>query len=194
MSFFEDELNAADLGGEAGDDDAAVGVVIHDAAEVFPDVEFGVRVLARRVDVGGFVDKKCDAFFFGDFVNACVVSLDADGVFFVAPVAGEVNEAVGSADDDGGVAGDGVESVDELYGEVFADLDVFVAERVDGDVVEVGLVVEFGYLFFNHADGELGSVNRGGGVELWQEMAASADVVEVGVSEENGFDVVFVVF
>ena len=112
----------------------------------------------------------------------------------MTPVAGEVDETVRRADDDSDVAGDGVKRVDKFNRKVFGDLDFFVFERVDGDVVQIRFVRKLGHLAFNHADGEVGAVNRRSGIEFWQEVAASADVVEVSVSEANCLDVVFVVF
>lgn len=83
--------------------------------------------------------------------------------------------------------------MDEFDADVFANFDLLVLERVDSVVVDVGFVVELAHLFFDHADGELGSIDRGVLFEFRQDMATGADVVKVSVSKEDGLDTVDIV-
>ena len=190
MGGFEDELDAADLAAEATDDDATFWILVHDVAEVFADGVLAVGVGAGDADVCGIVEEEGDTFFLRNFNESSHVELWADRIAFEAPVAHVGDDAIWCADDDRGGAGDGVEDVDELDRDVFTDLDWFVGERIDGDVVEARDFGEFGHLLFDHVECELGAVDWGEVVEAWQEVATGADVVEVGVSEEDGFYVV----
>ena len=49
-------------------------------------------------------------------------------------------------------------------------------------------------MFFNHAEGEFGGINRNIRTEFWQKVTAGADVVEVSVGEKDGFHVFLVFF
>lgn len=151
-------------------------------------------VMTRRFNVGGFVDHHGDSLFGDDFVHAGIVSLGTVWILFVAPVSGDVDYAVRGADDDGGGAGDGVKDVDEFYGEMFRDLDFFVFEGVYADVVHVGDIGKLGHLALDHADGEIGGVDGGGIGEFGEEMFTGADVIKVGMGEEDGFDLFAVIF
>ena len=108
-------MNPGNLGGEARDNDAAVGVVVHDAAEIFADIKFGVRMFAGGINIGGLVEHEGDALFFDNFIYALKVGGGGHRVRLVAPVARKIDGAIGGANYDGAAAGDRVEHMNKLY-------------------------------------------------------------------------------
>src|ERR1700676_27183 len=180
-------LDAVDRGRETRKDDAArCG-----AAKLFDTRNDGALggSEAGALDVGGIAEKGEDAFgavasesveIEGGAVNGSLVDLE---------IAGVNNDAERSADGEGDAVDGAVCDGDELDF-VGADFD----EAPGGDFAEGGGGEEAGFFeaLFYQGESEARAVN--GDVEVAKNVGERADVIFVAVSEDNGADVLAILF
>ncbi len=175
------DADAMDGGGEAGEEDAALGGS-EDVVEAGDDGFFAGGE-AGAVDVGGVLEEAEDV-----LLAEVGEGLEVEGM---AVGGGEIDlEVAGVEDDaDGGVDGEG-DAVDERMrdadGQDREDAEVEAAAGKDLDelgVVEEAMLFE---LALDVGQGELGAVDRD--VELGEDPREAADVVLVAVGEDDAAD------
>ena len=64
---------------------------------------------------------------------------------------------------------------------------------VNRTIVQIGNLGKLRHLAFNHTEGKVGTIDRGERVKAREEMAASANMVEVGVGKTDSFYLVFII-
>lgn len=182
MCRVEDLLDAVHMAGEAGHDDALLGVREHRAQDI-GDVPLG-RDEARDLGVRGIGEEKVDAFLAEPREGGEVGQAAVQRELVHLEVAGVHDHARGGADGDGQGVGDGVVDGDELAVEGADPLRVpfLHLEGVGADAVLLKLGLDEG-------EGQL-RTDEGDVRLLAQEIGDTTDVVLVAVGEHDAVDVV----
>lgn len=183
---FENNLNSVEGGGETGDDDGAGGT-LDEFCERLPDIAFAAG-MAFAFDIGAVAEKSEDAFFaiLSEGLEIETFTVGRGHIDFVIAGVDDVSE--GEAEGQGKTLGHGVGDMEELNAEgaEVSNIAGFDFNESSGAVEAV-----FFEAFADHSAGKATGVDWS--LNMMKEVGKGADMVFVGVSDQNGADAVGVI-
>lgn len=182
-----DLLHAVDLAGERGDENTAFGFG-EDVDKAGLDVAFA-GAPTGTLDIGRVGEEHEDAFFseFGEAFD--VAGFAVDRVLVELIVAAKEDDSVGRPDGERGVFGDRVCQPDGFDGE---KSDVGFLAVLEGAYLEIDRLVAFVHAASDKGFGEGAGVDRN--IDAFEEKGQAADVVFVGMGDDDGLDFMGVFF
>ena len=183
LCLLEDELNAVQLAGEATDDDAALGPLIHHLTHAVLDVVLAVGVSASALAVGRFVHHEEEALGVRNILQALEVELAAiHRVLLNTPVTTTKDVPHWCAHHHRGRIRNRVVHPHQLHTKGVAQLDNLMLLRLELMILRLVAAIGLGHGALQHTQGKGCTIDWCR--QLGDDMPKGTDMVEVSVGKD----------